>query len=98
MADKTKQVTRGHNIIADGWAEASNPHPHPNSPPTLKNTQKLFLCKFIIPTNPFSVTKLFFEHFDTPNIGFVGTLSDACDIGLMTMFPIVSADRNAISI
>ena len=23
-----EQVTRGHNIIADGWAGASNPHPH----------------------------------------------------------------------
>ena len=36
-----KQVTRGHNIVADGWAEASNPHPHPNPPPTLKHTQKV---------------------------------------------------------
>ena len=22
-----EQVTRGHNIVADGWAGASNPHP-----------------------------------------------------------------------
>ena len=36
-----KQVTRGHNIVADGWAEASNPHPHLNPPPTLKHTQKV---------------------------------------------------------
>ena len=28
-----KQVTRGHNIVADGWAGASNPHPHPMPPP-----------------------------------------------------------------
>ena len=29
--DKEKeQVTRGHNIIRDGWAGESNPHPHPN--------------------------------------------------------------------
>ena len=26
---KNKQVTRGHNIVADGWAGASNPQPHP---------------------------------------------------------------------
>ena len=36
-----KQVTRGHNIVADGWAGASNPHPHPNPHPTLKPTQKV---------------------------------------------------------
>ena len=36
-----KQVTRGHNIVADGWAGASNPHPHPDPPPTLKHTQKV---------------------------------------------------------
>ena len=23
-----EQVTRGHNIVAAGWAGASNPHPH----------------------------------------------------------------------
>ena len=28
-----KQVTRGHNIVADGWAGASNPQPHPNHIP-----------------------------------------------------------------
>ena len=33
---KLKQVTRGYNIVADGWAEASNPHPQPQ--PT-SNTQ-----------------------------------------------------------
>ena len=26
---QTKQVTRGQNIVADGWAEASNLHTHP---------------------------------------------------------------------
>ena len=35
---KKKQVTRGHNIVADGWAGASNLQPHPtpipNTPPT----------------------------------------------------------------
>ena len=30
-----KQVTRGHNIVADGWAGASNPHPFSNPNPTL---------------------------------------------------------------
>ena len=38
---KKKQVTRGHNIVADGWAGASNPHPHPNPSTTLKPTQKV---------------------------------------------------------
>ena len=27
-----QQVMRGHNIISDGWAGASNPHPHPMPP------------------------------------------------------------------
>ena len=26
---KQKQETRGHKIVADGWAVVSNPHPHP---------------------------------------------------------------------
>ena len=26
-------VTRGYNIVADRWTEASNPHPHPNLNP-----------------------------------------------------------------
>ena len=38
-----KQVTRGHNIVADGWAGASYPYPHPNLPLTLKHTQKVSL-------------------------------------------------------
>ena len=37
----TQQVTRGHNIVADGWAGASQPHPHPNPPPTHKHTQQV---------------------------------------------------------
>ena len=36
-----KQVVRGQNIVADGWAGASNSHPHPHPHPTHKNTQKL---------------------------------------------------------
>ena len=43
-----------------------------------------FLRKFIILTNPFSVTKNDFQRFDTLNGGIVGTL------------PIVSAYQNAI--
>ena len=35
-----KQVTRGHNIVADRWAGSSNPHPHPNYH-THKQTQKV---------------------------------------------------------
>ena len=31
-ATPIKQVTRGHNIVADGWAGASNPNPHHKSP------------------------------------------------------------------
>ena len=34
-----KQVTRGHNIVADGWAGAANPHPHPMLHPTPLPTQ-----------------------------------------------------------
>ena len=29
----------GHFVVADGWRGASNPHPHSNSPLTLKHTQ-----------------------------------------------------------
>ena len=37
-----EQVSRGHNIIADGWAGASNPHQNPiPHPPTHKHTQKV---------------------------------------------------------
>ena len=34
-----KQVTRGHNIVADGWTGAANPHPHPTPHPTPLPTQ-----------------------------------------------------------
>ena len=30
---KRKQVTLGHNIVADRWAGASNSHPNLNTPP-----------------------------------------------------------------
>ena len=27
--EEKQQVTRGHNIVVDGWAGVSNPHSHP---------------------------------------------------------------------
>ena len=30
--EQIEQVTRGHNIVADGWAGASNPNQHPMPP------------------------------------------------------------------
>ena len=29
IGNKNDQVTRGHNIVEDGWAGAYNPPPHP---------------------------------------------------------------------
>ena len=40
MRERKEQVTRGHNIVADGWAGAANPHPHPTPLPTQTHTQK----------------------------------------------------------
>ena len=36
---KERQKTRGHNIVADGWAEASNPQPRNAAPFTPTHTQ-----------------------------------------------------------
>ena len=44
-----QQVTRGHNIVADGWAGASNPHPHlmpPPSTPKPKKASKTLVFQF----------------------------------------------------
>ena len=41
-----KQVTQGHNIVADGWAGASNPQPHPNTTP-LQHTHTYTNCGII---------------------------------------------------
>ena len=41
-----KQVTLGHNIVADGWAGASNPHFDPTHPPTAHKHQKRSLSYF----------------------------------------------------
>ena len=38
---KEKRVTRGHNIVVDGWAGASDPGPHPNSHLTHKHSHKV---------------------------------------------------------
>ena len=38
-ATEEKQVTRGHNIVADGWAGAAKPHPHSRTHPTPFPTQ-----------------------------------------------------------
>ena len=48
QASFIKQVMRGHNIVADGWAGASNPHPHPNIHHTQKVSKTLFF-HFVIP-------------------------------------------------
>ena len=34
------KMTRGHNIVADAWAGASNPHPHPNPQPHTQTSTK----------------------------------------------------------
>ena len=39
--EKIEQVTRGHNIVADEWAGASNPHLYPNLHPTHKHSQEM---------------------------------------------------------
>ena len=44
-------MTRGHNIVADEWAVASNPHPPPNPPATLKHTLVFPLFNSITMTN-----------------------------------------------
>ena len=38
--EEKEQVTQGHNIIADGWAGASNTHPHPKPHSIHKRTKK----------------------------------------------------------
>ena len=40
LGRKTKQVTRGHNIVANGWAGASNTHSHPMLPIHTQKTAK----------------------------------------------------------
>ena len=35
-------MTQGHNIVADGWAGASNPQPNPNPHPSHTNIHKKY--------------------------------------------------------
>ena len=54
--EQEEQVTRGHNIIANGLAGAANPHPHPRPHPT----------PFPIRTHTRKASKmLFFPLFDS---------------------------------
>ena len=39
-------MTRGHNIVADGWAGASSPLPHPNLPHTQTYTKSTKNARF----------------------------------------------------
>ena len=55
---KNEQVTRGHNIVADGWAGASNPYRHRNPPPTLKHTREVSKT-FVFPLQIDAETKTF---------------------------------------
>ena len=41
-----KQVPRGHNIIADGWAGASNSNPYPMPPHIPRNNHKSSFLHF----------------------------------------------------
>ena len=50
-----KQVTRGHNIVADGWAEAANPDTRPTPHQTA----------FQIQTHTQKASKRSFSHFST---------------------------------
>ena len=50
-----KQVTQGHNIVADGWAGASNPQPNPNPHPSHTNIHKKY-------------PKRLFFHFSTRSL------------------------------
>ena len=37
-----KQVTQGHNIVANGWAGASSPHPNPTTPTSHTQTECIY--------------------------------------------------------
>ena len=50
-----EQVTRGHNIVADGLAGASNPQPNPNPHPSHTNLHKKY-------------PKRLFFHFSTRSL------------------------------
>ena len=65
-------MTRGHNIVADGWAGASNPQPHPNHtpnpPPTHSHTNN---------TNCSIINTCFSRfHFERDNLSVTDGLMD----------------------
>ena len=40
-------VMRGYNIVADGWAGVSNPHPHPKAtPPHSQPNTSIYNARF----------------------------------------------------
>ena len=41
-----EQVMRGHNIVADGWAGVSKPHPYSTPKPILKKYMKRLFFHF----------------------------------------------------
>ena len=41
VLDVTKQVTRGYNIVANGWEGAYNPHPYPLPPHAHSHTKTI---------------------------------------------------------
>ena len=55
MSQIKKQVTRGHNIIANGWAGADNPNPHPRPPHTHSHGETITAA----------TSKCVFSHFPT---------------------------------
>ena len=40
ILNRNKTSDAGHNLVADGWAGAFNPHPHPNSQPNRQTNAK----------------------------------------------------------
>ena len=40
-------MTRGHNVVVDGWAGASNPHPNPNLHPPHTNIDKKYQKRLV---------------------------------------------------
>ena len=40
ILNRNKTSDAGHNLVADGWTGAFNPHPHPNSQPNRQTNAK----------------------------------------------------------
>ena len=43
-----EKVTRGHNIVADDWAGATNSHPHLRPLPTLEHIQQVAQGQYVV--------------------------------------------------